>query len=143
LWLPQHLRRHPSLLLPRLPMSSVRRSLNESSFSIGDMFHELDIRDGRYTVQAELEKAGLASWFNSTQLTQISRGSLLANGDLAPEDSLEEATDAKGVHHRYEAVFDWNSKQLRFADGAGTQLPAGVQDMLSLLYQLSQYSFHT
>ncbi len=132
--------------IPPLPLHAQLRFafyLEGSSFSIGDMFQELDIKQGRYTLQVELEKAGLASWFNSTQLTQISRGVLLANGDLAPQEFLEEATDAKGVHHRYEAAFDWNAKQLRFADGTGSQLPLGTQDMLSLLYQLSQYSMRT
>ncbi|HEY5992969.1 MAG TPA: DUF3108 domain-containing protein [Gallionellaceae bacterium] len=117
--------------------------LGGSGFSIGDIFQELDIKEGRYTLQAELDKAGLASWFNKTQLTQISRGALLANGDLSPESFMEESTDDRGEHHRYEAAFDWNAKQLRFADGTGSQMPAGTQDTLSLLYQLSQYQLHT
>lgn len=116
--------------------------LGDSSFSIGDLFQELDIREGRYTIQAELEKAGLASWFNSTQLTQISKGVLLENGDLAPQTFIEEATDARGAHHRYEADFDWNTKQLRFADGSGGAMAPGTEDMLSLLYQLSQIALH-
>lgn len=132
--------------VPPLPLHAQLRFavyLGGSNFSIGDLFQELNIKEGRYTLQAELEKAGLASWFNSTQLTQISRGALLANGDLAPESFVEEASDARGVHHRYEAAFDWNARQLRFADGSGSTMPPGTQDMLSLQYQLSQLSMRT
>jgi hypothetical protein len=116
--------------------------LAESSLSIGSLYQELDIKEGRYTIQAELEKAGLGSWFNSTQLTQLSKGTLLPNGDLAPETFVEEATDAHGAHHRYEADFDWNAMQLRFAGGNGSAVQPGTLDMLGLLYQLSQLSLN-
>ena len=117
--------------------------LGGNGSSIGDLLQELGIEDGHYTLQAKLEQAGLAGPANSTQLTQVSRGALLANGDLAPESFIEEAADAAGAHHRYEAAFDWNAGQLRFADGSGSAMPPGTQDMLSLLYQLSQLNLRT
>lgn len=132
--------------IPALPLHAQLRFavyLNGSSFSIGDLFQELNINEGRYTLLSELEKAGLASWFNSYQITQSSRGILSPSGDLVPEEFREEMTDAQGVHHESLANFDWFAKQLRFADGTVSLLPSEAQDRLSLLYQLSQFSFNT
>ncbi len=132
--------------IPALPLHAQLRFavyLGGSGVSIGDLFQELDISGERYTLLAQLEKAGLASWFNSSQLMQSSRGTLSAIGDLVPEEFKEEATSAQGAPHFYDAAFDWNARQLRFADGTASPLPSGTQDMLSLLYQLSQYSYTT
>lgn len=132
--------------IPALPLHAQLRFavyLNGSHFSIGDLFQELNIKDGRYTLQAELEKAGLASWFNSTQITQSSSGILSANGNLIPEEFKEERTDAQGAHHVSDVAFDWTNRKMRFADGTESPLPPGAQDKLGFLYQLSQFSFNT
>jgi len=130
--------------IPPLPLHAQLRFavyLGGSSVAIGDLFHELNINGQRYTLLSQLEKAGLASWFNSAQLTQSSRGALSAIGDLVPEEFREEAADATGARHAYTAIFDWNAGQVRFADGPAASAPPGTLDMLSLLYQLSQQSF--
>lgn len=132
--------------IPALPLHAQLRFavyLDGSGFSIGDLFQELSIKEGRYTLLAELEKSGLASWFNSSQLTQSSRGAMAGNGDLVPEEFREEATNAHGVHHLYDATFDWPARKLHLGDGAESTPPLGAQDMLSFQYQLSQYSFNT
>lgn len=132
--------------IPALPLHAQLRFavyLGGSGVSIGDLFQELNISGERYTLLAQLEKAGLASWFNSSQLMQSSRGTLSAIGDLVPEEFKEEATSGQGAHHVYLAAFDWGAGQVRFADGTASPLHSGSQDMLSLLYQLSQYSYTT
>lgn len=131
--------------VPALPKHAQLRFaayIGTNGLYVGEMRHNLEIfEDGHYVLQAELETVGLASLFKEYHLTQTSRGHLTANRDLQPELFSEDKTDGHGTRQST-ATFDWGAHQMAFADGTKVPLPAGAQDILSFLYQLSQESFN-
>lgn len=131
--------------VPALPKHAQLRFaayIGTNGMYVGEMRHNLEIfEDGHYVLQAELKTVGLASLFKEYHLTQTSRGHLTANRDLQPELFSEDKTDGRGTRQST-ATFDWGAQQMAFADGTKVPLPAGAQDILSFLYQLSQESFN-
>ncbi len=109
-----------------------------ASFMIGEVHHTLEIAEGRYTLKSVTKTTGLASLFKNYLLTQTSRGTA-GNKGLQPEIYEEEKTTSSGMQ-RQKATFDWAAQTLLFSHGAETELPADAQDVLSMLYQLSQNS---
>lgn len=111
-----------------------------SSFMIGEVHHTLEIVDGRYTLKAVTKTTGLAGLLKSYLLTQASRG-MAGNKGLQPE-IFEEEKISSGSTQKLDAMFDWTAHTVHFSHGAETDLPADAQDILSMLYQLSQLSMH-
>lgn len=109
-----------------------------ASFMIGEVRHTLDIVEGRYTLKSVTKTTGLASLFKNYLLTQTSRG-IAGNKGLQPE-VYEEEKITSGSMQKQDSTFDWMAQTVRFSHGAETALPADAQDMLSMLYQLSQLS---
>lgn len=113
---------------------------SSASFMIGEAHHTLEIIDGRYTLKSITRTTGLAGFFKSYLLTQTSRG-MAGNKGLQPEVYEEEKTSS-GSTQKLDAMFDWTAQILHFSHGAETELPTDAQDILSMLYQLSQLSMH-
>lgn len=111
------------------------------SFMIGEVHHTLEISEGRYTLKSVTKTTGLAGLVKSYLLTQSSRGMAGING-LQPEIYEEEKTTS-GSTQKINASFDWTAQSAHFSSGAEAELPADAQDILSMLYQLSQLSLRT
>lgn len=107
-----------------------------ASFMIGEVHHALDMTDGRYVLKSETRTVGLANLFKRYLLAQTSRGIAGSTG-LQPEFYEEEKT-ASGSTQKLNATFDWTAQALHFSQSGGAELPDGAQDILSMLYQLSQ-----
>jgi hypothetical protein len=107
----------------------------------GEIRHDLEIKDGHYTLHAELETTGLARLIKRYQNIQDSRGTATKEHGLRPDSFTEAKTDEHGTQHS-EADFDWSAHRIRFASGASAPLPDGSQDILSFLYQLSQLPYN-
>jgi hypothetical protein len=105
-------------------------------FMTGEIHHQLDIRNDRYTLKSVRQTAGLTSLRNSDRLIQASHGRIGEHG-LQPETFEEESIKDSGKQSR-QATFDWAAQKMRFSHGDETTLPADAQDTLSFLYQLSQ-----
>lgn len=60
---------------------------------------------------------------------------------LQPE-VFEEEKISSGSTQKLDASFDWAAQTLHFSHGAEIDLPADAQDILSMLYQFSQFSMH-
>ncbi len=104
-------------------------------FMTGEIHHQLDIHEGRYTLKAVRQKAGLARLRNADQLIQISHGKIGEHG-LQP-DTFEQDEIAAGEKQIMQATFDWAAQKLSlFHDEA--VLASDAQDVLSFMYQLSQ-----
>lgn len=108
-----------------------------ASFMIGEIHHTLDIADGRYELKAETKTVGLANFFKRYSLVQSSRGTADEAG-LHPE-YFEEEKYASGSTQKVNATFDWTAQIMHFSQGGDAELPAGAQDILSMLYQLPLY----
>lgn len=113
---------------------------SSASFMIGEVRHTLEIVDGRYTLKSVTKTTGLAGLFKSYLLTQTSRG-MAGNKGLQPE-FYEEEKISSGSTQKLNASFDWTAQTLHFSHGAETELPADAQDVLSMLYHISQVSMH-
>jgi hypothetical protein len=105
-------------------------------FRIGEISQQLDIQGDRYVLKSVRQTSGLASLRNSDRLIQTSRGRIVASG-LQPQVFVEERI-TKGGKQSTQATLDPTSQKLRFSQGGETALPAYAQDVLSILYQLSQ-----
>jgi hypothetical protein len=106
-------------------------------FRTGEIHHQLDIHGGRYTLKSVRQTAGLASLRNSDRLIQTSHGKIGEHG-LQP-DTFEEEKITRGGTQSLQATFDRAVQKLRFSHGDETVLPADAQDILSFMYQLSQF----
>jgi hypothetical protein len=105
-------------------------------FRIGEILQQLDIQGDRYNLKSVRQTSGLASLRNRDRLTQSSRGRIVATG-LQPQ-VFEEERITNGGKQSIQATFDQTTQKLRFSQGGDTALPADAQDVLSILYQLSQ-----
>jgi len=112
-----------------------------NGFQLGEVKHQLEINGNEYTLKSVTRTIGLAKLFKSYQLTQTSRGKVDQQG-LHP-DTFKEEKIMSGSTQNLGASFDWPSQILRFSHGGETALPADTQDILSILYQLSQLSLNS
>ena len=126
---------------PRLPIhAQLHFAVNKGTdgFKLGEVQHQLDIIDGRYTIESSTQTSGLARLFKSYNLNQASNGTVSALG-LRPDIFFEEKNDS-GRAQTVSAMFDWNAHRLYFSEGGESTLTDQTQDALSILYQLSQLS---
>jgi hypothetical protein len=104
---------------------------------IGEVRHRLDISDDQhYTLQVTIHTTGLARLLKTFVMNQQSTGTMTARG-LRPDSYREDKLTSKG-NETLSAEFDWQDNLLKFSSGASTALPRDAQDILSVLYQLSQ-----
>jgi len=125
---------------PLLPKNALLRfsvQYADGTFKLGDVTHQLESRDGQYTLRAETQTTGVASIFKSYQLNQTSTGVITGQG-LRPQHYKETKTDSSGTRTAT-ASFDWTAQKIHFSDGRDSTLPEQTQDVLSLPYQLSQF----
>jgi hypothetical protein len=108
----------------------------EDFFRVGELSHQLDIHKNKYTLKATRQTTGLTGLLNNDQFIQTSRGEISEQG-LLPGIFKEEKITASGKQS-LKATFDWAAQKLSFSHGGETALPAEAQDVLSLMYQLSQ-----
>jgi hypothetical protein len=119
--------------LPRQARLAFAIHLGDGGLRVGEAVHTLEIKDGRYVLQATTRTVGLARLFKSYQLTQYSNGSYGRRG-LQPELFLDERKDSLGT--RQNAVeFDREARLARFPSGREVALPPETQDILSVMYQ--------
>jgi len=123
-------------LLPKHAQLHFAVQYGGGTFKVGEISHELDNIDGRYSLRAVTRTTGLVGIFKNYQLSQSSSGSLTKQG-LRPEIYEEIKTDSSGTQTS-SARFDWEEHKIHFADGSVSKLPEQAQDVLSLPYQLSQ-----
>jgi len=105
----------------------------ERNFKVGESIHKLEIKDGRYTLTADIHTTGLASMFKSYRMLQTSTGSATKQ-TLRPETFSEVITDENGKKST-QGDFDWAQHIIRFSNGKQATLPSQAQDILSILYQ--------
>lgn len=125
---------HPPLPKHAQLRFDIRKGVD--GFRLGEVTHQLDILDGRYTIESTMQTSGLARLFKSYNLNQSSNGTVSAAG-LRPDNFIEEKNDS-GNAHNLTALFDWEANTLRFSEGGESALVEHAQDALSILYQLSQ-----
>ena len=109
----------------------------DGNFKVGEVIHQLESKDGQYTLRAEIQTTGATSIFTNYQLSQTSTGTVTGQG-LRPQHYQETKTDSRGTQTAT-ASFDWAVQKIHFSDGRESPLPDQTQDVLSLLYQLSQF----
>lgn len=112
----------------------------ENAVKVGEIHHQLDVQQDRYTLHAETQTTTLIGLFNSKSFTQTSAGKFGKNG-LQPEFFKEEKVTPEGRNNS-QITFDWTTRQLHFSNGEKAALTADAQDMLSFMYQLSQLRLH-
>lgn len=122
--------------LPRRAQLTFAVYQGEGGMQLGEVVHQLDIKDGRYVIQAIMQTTGVASIFKTYLQTQTSQGQADAEG-LQPLSYTDEKKLSAGKQS-LSAEFDWPGQKLHFSHGGETSLPARAQDMVSFLYQLSQ-----
>ncbi len=103
---------------------------------IGEVRHRLDIDKSRYTLEVGINTTGLARFFKTFDMHQKSMGAM-DEGGFRPEEFSEEKLTSKGMESS-SAEFDWKDKLIKFSNGSNAPLPEKTQDILSVLYQLSQ-----
>jgi len=107
--------------------------VGENNFKAGESLHTLEIKDGRYTLKADVHTTGLASVFKSYRMQQTSTGTATEQ-TLKPETFTEEVTNS-GQKTINRADFDWANHTMHFSGGGEAALPQQAQDILSILYQ--------
>lgn len=112
---------------------SVNRGVD--GLHLGEVQHNLDIINDRYTVKASTRTTGLVRLFKSYNLNQSSYGTVTTKG-LRPETFSEEISDSDSWE-TLSATFDWDAQMIYFSQGGEASLKDGAQDSLSILYQLS------
>jgi hypothetical protein len=108
----------------------------DGTFKLGEIIHQFETGNGRYTLQAETQTTGLVGIFKNYHLSQTSTGEVTEQG-LRPENYKETKTDSGGTQTST-VRFDWSAQKAIFADKTERPLPEQTLDVLSLPYQLSQ-----
>lgn len=106
----------------------------------GEIHHQLDMQQNRYTLKSIQQTAGIPRLHNNDQLIRTSRGKFGTQG-FQP-DIFEEEKISGNHTQRVQATFDWPAQELRYSNGRKSALPAGAQDALSFMYQISQLALN-
>lgn len=105
---------------------------------IGELIHQLEILNDRYTLTAVKRIARISGMPGQELFIQTSHG-LIGEPGLHPETYKEEVS-ASGKKQNLKVNFDWEAQRLRFSNGGDVALPESAQDVLSFMYQNSQIS---
>ncbi len=122
------------IALPRRGSIRFVVSRGDQSFVIGQSVHRWSHDGASYTLRNVTETTGIAALFRPVQVTQVSEGSIGAEG-LRPREFRTGKDGIPGDAAR----FDWAGMKLGLSAGNQREVPlvTGAQDMLSMFYQLS------
>jgi len=112
--------------------------LGTDKFSVGKTVQSWKIEAGTYQLGSVSETTGIADLFYSQHLNYLSEGTLTADG-LRPETFLM-SRKRRGETTAAKADFNWEAGQITLGKVPNRRtetLPAGSQDMVSFIYQLS------
>lgn len=107
---------------------------NGSATPSGEMVHQMDIRNGKYSLKSVEQDAGVTG----QQRVRSSFGKAGERG-LQPE-IFEDEQMAQHGKRAGKAMFKWREGEAHFSQGGQSPLPDDTQDALSFMYQLSQLS---
>lgn len=102
----------------------------EGGFVVGQSLHSWEHDGQRYSLQSVTETTGLIAFFRSLRQSQSSRGEIGGDG-LRPREYRNDNGSRSDS-----ASFDWEGGKLSYG-GREEALPAGTQDLLSMIYQLA------
>lgn len=128
----------PPRHLPRKGRITYTLYLGTDKFSVGETVQSWEIDGDTYRLASTSETTGIASLFAARHLTYLSKGKITARG-LQPETFLMSRT-RRGQLEAGEARFDWAAGSITFgkvSEPRRAALPAGSQDIVSFMYQLS------
>ena len=128
----------PVRTLPRRGRITYGLFYGEQKFSIGRTVQSWKIDGDRYRLGSTSETTGIVAVFRTERRTYMSQGSITASG-LRPDSFLMSRT-RRGEVDEARAQFDWNAGKITWGsvnEKEDAPLPAGSQDFLSLMYQLS------
>lgn len=128
----------PVRALPRKGRITYNLVYGRDQFPVGRTIQTWEMEGTRYQLASRSETTGLVDLIRSQHGTYLSRGALTRSG-LRPDTFLMSRNRGRGGEEA-RARFDWNGAIL-FLEGSAParneKLPAGTQDILSLMYQLS------
>ncbi len=128
----------PAKRLPNKGRITYTLFLGTDKFSVGKTVQSWELEGDRYKLGSISETTGIANVFYPQHLNYLSEGRIMAGG-LRPETFLmsrkrrDEAEVAK-------ANFNWEAGQItlgKISNRRTEALPAGSQDMVSFIYQMS------
>ena len=128
----------PPRSLPKKGRITYTLFLGNDRFSVGKTIQSWEIEDGAYKLGSVSETTGIADLFASQHLNYLSEGKITASG-LRPETFLM-SRKRRGEIESAKATFDWDKEQITLGRAPlqrTDKLPAGSQDMVSFIYQLS------
>jgi len=128
----------PVRSLPRKGRITYVLYLGPDKFSVGKATQSWEVETDSYILASDAETTGLVDFFRPQQLRYLSQGKLSTQG-LQPEKFLITRT-RRGRTEVAQARFDWNAGSLTFGNTRNTRsvaLPAGSQDLMSFIYQMS------
>lgn len=124
--------------LPKKGRITYTLFLGNDRFSVGKTIQSWEIEAGAYKLGSVSETTGIADLFASQHLNSLSEGRITASG-LRPETFLM-SRKRHGETEAAKAAFDWDKEQITLGRAPlqrTDKLPAGSQDMVSFIYQLS------
>jgi hypothetical protein len=128
----------PPLSLPRKGRIAYTLYYGSDRSSVGRVVQRWEIDGDGYLLASEAETSGIVELFRPQRWRYLSRGRVTAHG-LRPE-SFQMSRTRRGRTEEASARFDWDAGSLAFGAGGAVRsaaLPAGSQDLASLLYQLA------
>ncbi len=128
----------PVRSLPRRGRISYALYLGTDRFSVGKATQSWEVEADTYLLASEAETTGVVDFFRPQRLRSVSRGKLTPQG-LQPEKFLTSRT-RHGQTEASQAHFDWDAGNLTFGNiraPRSVALPAGSQDLISFIYQMS------
>lgn len=128
----------PLHMLPRRGRITYTLFLGTGKFEIGRTVQNWEFENGTYRIGSSSETTGLAAVLRSERRTYLSEG-MVTRAGLQPTAFLMSRT-RRGEREVARARFDWNAGQISWGttdERNQAALPAGSQDFLSLMYQLS------
>lgn len=124
--------------IPR--MVQMTFDVHMAGIKVGEAAHKLDIANGQYELKSLTQSTGLVGLFKSFRLSQKSVGLVTSQG-LQPMLYSSEKS-ASNDRETLATQFDWARGKLLLSQGGEMDLHTGAQDVLSMLYQLSQLPLH-
>lgn len=130
--------RPPLRSLPRRGRITYTLFLGTDKFEIGRTVQTWELDEGAYRIGSVSETTGLASVLRTERRTYLSEG-LVTPAGLQPRSFLMSRL-RRGQTEVARARFDWDAAHITWGttdEKHEATLPAGSQDFLSLMYQLS------
>jgi len=124
--------------LPRHGRISYTLYVGTQKFEVGRTVQNWEVEDGSYRIGSISETTGVVDVFRSERRTYLSAGKVTRDG-LRPTSFLM-SRNRRGNSEVARARFDWDSAHITWGttdEKNEAALPAGSQDFLSLMYQLS------